>query len=221
MMENLERNVLEENNDLSVMNQTDDSKKEEKVKKKSEKKNRKSKDKTLDDFDIRGTQTLFRTLSRNHYNLLRMVDNKANIVLTMNSIIISLLMGALYLAPEEEKAIVDNMAKVIINFGMVSMIFALISMLPHKYIGRTYKNSGYKGSLYAGNYARKPLEDFEIEFKRIMNSGDNIYNEMIKDLYFLGKSVYIKQKLLWLSVTIFLVGLIGSLLYHNITTLLF
>ena len=59
----------------------------------------------LDFFDPRGVQTLFRTLSRNHYNLLRMVDNKASIILTVNSIIISLLFGAAYLAPEADRAI--------------------------------------------------------------------------------------------------------------------
>jgi len=50
----------------------------------------------LDKFDPRGTQTLFRTLSRNHYNLLKMIDNKASIILTVNSIIISLLMAVIY-----------------------------------------------------------------------------------------------------------------------------
>ena len=39
----------------------------------------------LERYDARGVQTLFKTLSRNHYNLLKMVDNKARIVLTVNS----------------------------------------------------------------------------------------------------------------------------------------
>lgn len=195
----------------------EDSKEQEEVvkKKKGKKKEKKSKGTNLDEFDIRGIQTLFRTLSRNHYNLLRMVDNKSNIVLTMNSIIISLLLGSLYIAPEDEKAILDEVAKILINFSMLSMIFALISMLPHKYIGRTYNKSGYKGSLYAGNYAKASLEDFEKEFERIMDNGKNIYTEMIKDLYFLGKSVYIKQKLLLFSVAVFLLGLISSIIYYN------
>ena len=47
----------------------------------------------LHKYDTRGIQTLFRTVSKNHYNLLKMVDNKARIVLTVNSIITSLLFG--------------------------------------------------------------------------------------------------------------------------------
>lgn len=186
----------------------------------SKKKKSKKKNKELDEsFDIRGTQTLFRTLSRNHYNLLRMVDNKSNIVLTMNSIIISLLLGAGFVANEDEKALIHSMAPILINFCMVSMIFALISMLPHKYLGKAYKRSGYNGSLYAGNYAKYSLEDFEKNFERIMSSGKNTYNEMIKDFYFLGQSLYVKQKLLWISVIVFLLGMITSIVYYNVNSL--
>ena len=55
-----------------------------------------------DRIDARRIDTLFRTVSRNHYTLLRMVDNKASIILTVNSILISLLFGATQLAPDGE-----------------------------------------------------------------------------------------------------------------------
>lgn len=164
-------------------------------------------------FDPRGVQTLFRTLSRNHYNLLKMVDSKASIVLTINSILISLLMGALYVAPETDKVILKVSSKILIRFSMLSMVFALISMLPHRYLGRRFKESGYKGSLYAANFAKQTLAEFQTEFQRIMLNGETIYDEMVKDLYFLGRSVDIKQKLLIISVAIFLIGLISTFIY--------
>jgi len=52
------------------------SKKKDKTKKSDDPYYDKEKEK-LNKFDPRGVQTLFRTLSRNHYNLLRMVDGKA------------------------------------------------------------------------------------------------------------------------------------------------
>lgn len=219
-MENLETQILEENHGLSLDNQEPESKEEARKKKetkngKGRKKKSNLKDKTLGDFDIRGTQTLFRTLSRNHYNLLRMVDNKSNIVLTMNSIIITLMLGSLYIADDSQKTVLHDVSNILINFSLLSMIFALISMLPHRYLGRAYHKSGYKGNLYAGNYAKYSLEEFEREFERIMDSGKNLYQEMIQDLYFLGKSVYIKQSLLRFSVGIFLFGLISSIIYYN------
>lgn len=47
----------------------------------------------LQKYDARGIQTLFRAVSKNHYTLLKMVDNKAKIILTVNSIITSIFLG--------------------------------------------------------------------------------------------------------------------------------
>ncbi len=166
-----------------------------------------------DKFDPRGVQTLFRTLSRNHYNLLRMIDNKSSIILTMNSIIISLLFGAVYIAPESERSIIEGAGKILFRFSLLSMIFALFSMLPHRYLGGRFKRSIYRGSLYAGNYAHGSLESFKTEFQRILESGNSIYNEMIEDLYFLGRAIARKQKLVWASVIIFMIGLMTTFAY--------
>lgn len=164
-------------------------------------------------FDPRGVQTLFRTLSRNHYNLLKMVDSKASIVLTINSILISLLMGAMYIAPESDRVILEVSSKILVRFSMLSMVFALLSMLPHRYMGRKFKESSYKGSLYAANFTKQTLTEFQQEFQRIMTNGEAVYDEMVKDLYFLGRSVDFKQKLLIISVIVFLIGLVSTMVY--------
>lgn len=167
----------------------------------------------LEKFDPRGVQTLFRTLSRNHYNLLRMIDNKSSIILTINSILISLLMGILYLAPIAQKELILFGFRVIMIFIMLSMIFALLSMLPHRYIGKMFRDSGYKGTLYAGNFSKFSLEEFQEEFARILRNGHSVYDEMMKDLYFLGKSIALKQKLLHISFVVFMTGLLFMIIY--------
>lgn len=189
---------------------------EEKSKKKSKKKSVKGKDKAknqMEVFDPRGVQTLFRTLSRNHYNLLRMVDSKASIILTVNSIIISLIMGVMYIAPESDRVIIRVGMRGLMLFCMLSMLFAILSMLPHRYIGRLYKKSDYKGSLYAGNFANQSLEEFMGEFDRIMKSGQSIYDEMKKDLYFLGRVIAGKQLMLMISTALFIIGLALMIIY--------
>ncbi len=169
---------------------------------------KKEKDK-LNKFDSRGVQTLFRTLSRNHYNLLRMVDNKASIILTVNSIIISLLMGVIYMAPEDQKGVLQLGSKILLNCGMASMVFGLLAMLPHKYLKLGKK---YKGILYAQNFSKLTLEEYTAEMSRIISTGNMTYKEMINDLYFLGKSVSIKQRLITFAVGIFLIGLVSSII---------
>ncbi len=173
---------------------------------------KKQKDK-LAKYDARGVQTLFRTVSRNHYNLLRMVDNKSSIILTMNSIIISLIMGAMFVAPEGAMDTIRVGSRILLNFSLISMLFAIISMLPHKYIGRMFSKSEYRGSLYAGNFSSLTLEEFKSEFERIMSSGRNIYDEMLTDLYFLGRVITGKQRMLMLSVVVFIIGLVWVIVY--------
>ena len=173
----------------------------------------------LTKFDSKGVQTLFRTLSRNHYNLLRMVDSKASIILTMNSIIISLLMGVIFMAPSEQREVLEVGSKILLNCGMASMVFALLAMLPHKYIKMSQQPAAYKGSLYAQNFSKLSLEDYRKEMQRVMSSGNAVYSEMIDDLYYLGKSVAIKQKLILVAVIFFLVGLVITILntiYHGV-----
>lgn len=167
----------------------------------------------LKKFDPRGVQTLFRTLMRNHYNLLKMVDNKASIILTVNSIIISLMMGVIYMAPADKQGVLEVGSKVLLNCGMASMVFALIAMVPHKYIGLNKGGLNYKGSLYASNFSKMSLPQFQDEMQRIIASGETVYNEMIDDLYYLGKTIAFKQKMILVSVILFFIGLIVAIIH--------
>jgi len=93
---------------------------------------------------------------------------------------------------------------------MLSMVFAITSMLHHRYIGKTFRKSGYKGTLYAENFSNQTLSEFKREFDRIMSTGKTVYDELITDVYFLGKTITIKQRILLLSVIIFMLGLIST-----------
>lgn len=167
----------------------------------------------LDKYDSRGVQTLFRTLSKNHYNLLKMVDNKARIILTVNSIITSLLFGIHFIDSSSKTIHINAGTKILVLSSMLSMVFALFSMLPHRYLGRSFKKSDYKGTLYANNFSKQTLPEFKQEFGRIMGNGNAIYNELINDLYFLGLVISKKQRLIFYSVFVFLTGLIATIAY--------
>lgn len=171
----------------------------------------------LKKYDSRGVQTLFRTLSRNHYNLLKMVDNKARIMLTVNSIISSLLLGALVLVPANGEFTITIGTRILVICSLLSMIFAIFSMLPHRYIGKEFRASNYKGTLYADNFANQSLVEFKEELNRIMESGQNTYDEMVVDLYFLGKAIAKKQRLLFISSGILLIGILATIVYSLIT----
>ncbi|MBT8220158.1 MAG: hypothetical protein KJP00_10045 [Bacteroidia bacterium] len=220
--------LIEEKQDsrekLPVEQITADSTEQKSASKKEQKESKKNKStdpvqerkERLASFDRRGIQTLFRTLSRNHYHLLRMIDAKARIILFINSIIISLLKGAIFFAPEAGAVAASLGSSILVNCCMISMVFAAISMLPHRYFSRQLRGSGYRGSLYAANIAQQNLDEFREEIYRIMTSGQLLYDEMIKDIFFLSKAIKSKQQLLIFAFGIFLIGILATLTYSLI-----
>lgn len=155
--------------------------------------------------DKSAIQTLFRTISKNHYALLAMIDRKANIILTINSIIISIILGASYLAPEDQKTDIELMTTITIYFSLVSMILAILAIRPHQY-------KDPQSMLYSGTFTKSSQKEFKESFKIMMESGESIYENMIDDLYCLGQSIKNRQKLVFYSITTFVLGIITNLL---------
>lgn len=158
-------------------------------------------------------EALHKTVSRNHYALLRMIDRKAAIILTVNSFIISLLLLASHFSLNVNDEAVRSFLTTISYFIPISVILALMAMLPHTYKGKAFKNSAYKGSLYAGNFAKLPLESFREDFKNTTKDRTAIFDALTLDLYFLGKAIAFKQKVLFASVATLMLGLVVGWLY--------
>jgi len=154
--------------------------------------------------DSKAIQTLFRTVIKNHYSLLQMIDRKSNIILTINSILISLMLGVSFIAPDGQKQMIDLITRSIINFGLISMVFAIFAIRPHN-----YKN--VDSSLYSGVFTKMSKEDFHSKFKLMMLSGDTIYDNMIDDLYHLGKAIKNRQVLVNFAIGAFVLGILISL----------
>ena len=175
----------------------------------------KKKDKAKERLNAKGMDTLFRTLSRNHYTLLRMVDTKAAIILTVNFILITVSFGATNHIGGLESEKIRIFISSLFFFSLASMVIALVGMLPHKYAGKKYRQSGYKGNLYAGNFANRSLVEFKSEFENMTKSGKRIYDEMTLDIYFLGLAVKRKQTMITMAVIVLILGLVWSVFYTS------
>lgn len=174
--------------------------------------------KTIKGRDVRGIQTLFRTTSKNHYTLNQMVDRKASIMITVNAIILSLLMSGLLDGRMHNIPIVVPMT-ILSTASLFSIIFAVLSITPSRTQGH-FNSEDVKNKrsnlLYYGNFRKMKFEDYERGMLDKLNDSDFLYGSMIKDLYYLGKSLAIKYNFIRLSLTIFLVGLIASFLVSTI-----
>jgi len=178
--------------------------------------------KTLSGRDDRAVQTLFRTTIKNHYTLREMVDRKANIMITVNSIILSVVISGL--ASREFEHNEYYIPIITLSFcSAVSIIFAILSTRPNKTQGQFTEEeirSKNGNLLYFGNFHDMSPRDFEWGMLQMLNDSDYLYGSMIRDLYYLGSVIHNKFRNIRISLNIFLGGMITSLILYVIFRIL-
>jgi hypothetical protein len=99
------------------------------------------------------------------------------------------------------------------------MVFSILATRPNVTTG-TFTREDIRqrkvNLLFFGNFHRSSLEDFDWGMREMMNDSDYLYGSMIKDLYFLGKVLGKKYEYLRLAYTVFMWGLIVSVLAYGI-----
>ena len=156
----------------------------------------------------RGIETMFRMTARNQINLSSIADNKANILISVNSIIISIIVTMLVRKFSEYPNIIVP-SLIFLLTSLVTMIFAILSTRPNISKGR-FNLSDVKAKkvnlLFFGNFYNMTLNDYEDAIKEMMKDYDGLYSNMIMDQYFLGKVLGKKYRLLRTAYTIFMFG---------------
>lgn len=160
----------------------------------------------------RGVETMFRTTSRNHIQLSAIADNKANLMLSINAIIISVVLSALVPNLSTDKTLAIPTV-ILLAVCVISVIFATISTIPKVTQGTFTKQDildKKANLLFFGNFHSVPLDDFQWGIEELMKDEDYLYSSMSKDLYFLGQVLDRKYKYLRICYRVFMFGLIVS-----------
>jgi len=171
---------------------------------------------------VRGTQTYFRVIYRNHINLSAIADNKANIMISVNSILISVLITFLsYRNIAETQPMILLPVVIFLVTGMTSLIFAVLSARPKvTQLPATTENPA-PGLAFFGNFVKLPLDEFSRAMDQTLQSSTLLYSSMVEDLYHLGKVLDKKYRYLSISYNIFMVGLIITVVLFLFTLLVF
>lgn len=171
----------------------------------------------------RGIETLFRVTSANHMELSAMADNKANIMISVNSIIISIIVTVLIRKLEEFPNFTIP-AILLVATCLTAMVFAILATRPKVSHGRITKDdiTNKRGNLlYFGNFHQMSLEDYASGMEKMMTDSEYLYGSMTRDIYFLGKVLGKKYKLLRQSYNVFMFGFIISVIAFLIASLFF
>lgn len=162
----------------------------------------------------RGVESMFRLTARNQINLSSIADNKSNILISVNAIMMSITMTVLVTKFEETPNIIIP-TLVFLLFCLVTIVFAILSTRP-QISGGTFTKEDIKSNkvnlLFFGNFYNMKLDEYEWAVGELMVNDENLYATMIKDQYSLGKVLARKYKLLRIAYNVFMVGIIISVL---------
>lgn len=162
----------------------------------------------------RGIDTLFRVTLKNHTELSAIADSKANILLSVNAIIISIALSALIPkldSPSNAHLIYPTF--VLLLSSVASIIFAILSTRPKITSGTFTLQDMEKRKvnlLFFGNFHKVSLEDYTKAINKVMHDRDYLYDSLVMDLHSLGLVLNRKYKLLRITYTIFMVGILAS-----------
>lgn len=178
--------------------------------------NKKKKKKSNKSKTSRGVDTLFRITLSNHTRLSGIADSKANILLSVNAVIISIALSSIIPkldSPNNSYLIMPTF--IMLMFSVISIIFAILSTRPKVTTG-TFTRQDIEDKkvnlLFFGNFFKMPLEEYEWAVNEMMKDDKYLYNSMIKDLYFLGLVLEKKYSLLRITYNIFMIGIIVSVI---------
>ncbi len=164
----------------------------------------------------RGIQTLFRVTLRNHLTLSDIADTKANILLSVNAIIISVVLSNLIPKLDNpSNAYLIYPTVIFLIFSVASIILAVLATRPNVTSGQFTKEDVKNKKvnlLFFGNFHKMKLDEYEWAIQELVKDKEYIYNSLTKDLYFLGLVLNRKYKILRSTYTIFMVGIIISVI---------
>ncbi len=177
-------------------------------------------EKTVQPRTERGIATMFRIMSENHVSLSQMADSKANIMISVNTIVLSILVSVLLGKLQYYPQFILPTA-ILAGVCLTAVIFAIRATRPNVTSGVFTEDDIRKKKanlLFFGNFFKMELKDYEWGMKEMMNDSEYLYDSMIKDIYYLGKVLARKYHFLRISYNVFMFGLVISVLAFAIAS---
>jgi len=166
----------------------------------------------------KGIQTMVRLASSNHLRLSEMADRKANILISVNAIIISVSISVLFRKFETDPFLVIPTI-IFLMSSVITIVLSILATRPTVTGGRFTKEditNKKTNLLFFGNFYKASLEDYKWGMSIMMRDPEYLYGSLIKDVYFLGVVLGKKYKLLRIAYNIFMIGIVISVMAFTI-----
>lgn len=169
-------------------------------------------------------EMLLKITAGTDHRLSDMADNKAQILITVNSIIlsaiISLVLGRL---KDAQYLVIPSL--ILLATSLITLILAILATRPSIPNGKfTARDLSAKrvNLLFFGNFYRMKIKDYSAGMTHVLTDDDFLYQTLIKDEYTQGVVLGRKYRLLRAAYNVFMFGLIivilvflHSLIWNN------
>lgn len=169
----------------------------------------------------RGIETMFRITSTNNQRLSDMADNKSNILITVNSIILSVVI-AMLLRKLDNNAHLIFPTVILLSISLATMVLAILATrpsIPKGYFTKEELEAKKVNLLFFGNFHRMDLENYSQGMNEVMEDREFLYNTLIRDVFSQGVVLGRKFRLLRLAYNVFMFGLVLSVLVFLIVVI--
>lgn len=162
----------------------------------------------------KGMQTMLRLTSSNHIKLSDMADSKANILISVNAIIISVILSVL-LRKLQTDPYLTVPTLIFLMASVCTIVVAILATRPKLNTGKFMDEDVLNKKtnlLFFGNFHKMKLEEYEAAMRIMMKDSDYLYSSMVQDIYHLGAVLGKKYQLVRIAYNIFMIGIVISVL---------
>ena len=176
---------------------------------------------TEKDGTTKGMQTMLRLASANHIKLSDMADSKANILISVNAIIISVILSVL-LRKLQTDPYLTIPTIIFLSFSVITIVVAILATRPKLNTGR-FEDADVVNKktnlLFFGNFHKMTHVEYESAMRTMMKDSDYLYSSIIQDIFHLGQVLGKKYRLIRLAYNIFMIGIVVSVIAFSVAAI--
>lgn len=162
------------------------------------KKKKKAKD------ENRSAQTMLRTMLTNLVRLSELADQKAGLMISVNSIIISIFLSFIFTNENfNQKLLIP--AILIVCISILTIIFSIFATKPKLDFFRT-ANHQPEDILFFNSYAKMNLEEYRKEMSSLIENEEELQIKLINNIHAQGFVLKKKYRQIGIAYSIFLIG---------------
>lgn len=185
--------------------------------------NKEAKPNQPDGETTKAIQTMLRLTSNNHMQLSEMADKKANILIGVSAIIISVILSVLARKLQETPYLTIP-TMIFLVTSLATMVLAIFSTLPKVTQGKFSRNqilNRQTNLLFFGNFHKESLEEYKWGMGIMMRDSDYLYGALVDDIYYIGVVLGRKYRMLRIAYNTFMIGIVVSVSAFIIAVMFF